>query len=164
MQREISKKPTLRAEKARDLYFDAMSSASMEFPYWYTRKWEEKEGEIPIIRRAEALKSGFEHLTPVIYPGELLVMCKASYLRGSYPMPWLSESYFMFKSDEMYKEAMQAGKLSADNVTTWGQGGGNVTQSSGNVVSIAGKFGIRKEKSLLCLKLLRSGITNLSRI
>jgi 4-hydroxyphenylacetate decarboxylase large subunit len=150
--REINLKPTKRAEKIRDLYFESKSSASMEFPYWYTRRWDELEGEIAIVRRAEALKSGFEHLTPVIYPGELLVMGKAGYLRGSYPMPWLSESYFMAKGDEMYDEAMKAGRLSADNVTTWGQGGGNLTNSSGNAISIAGKFGIRKEELPILLK------------
>ena len=151
-QREIVRKPTLRIEKIRNLYFDAKSSASMEFPYWYTRRWDEMEGEIAIVKRAEALKSGFEHLTPEIFPGELLVMGKAGYLRGSYPMPWLSESYFMAKGNEMYEEAMKAGRLSADNVTTLGQGGGNVTKSSGNVISIAGKFGIRKEELPILLE------------
>ena len=144
--REIIKKPSPRANALRELYLDAKSSASMEFPYWYTRKWEELNGDITIVRRAESLKSGFEHLTPVIYPGELLVMGKATYLRGSYPMPWLSESYFMASEDKMYKEALESGKLSADKVTTWGKGGGNVTQSEGNVISIAGKFGLRKEE------------------
>jgi len=144
--RESKAQPTERAAKARDLYFESKSSASIEFPYWYTRRWEELEGEIPIIRRAEALKSGFEHLTPVIYPGELIVMGKAGYLRGSYPMPWLSESYFMATGDKMYQEALKSGSLSADTVTTWGQGGGNVTKSEGNVISIAGKFGLRSEE------------------
>ena len=144
--REIDKRPSKRAEAQRELYLDAKSSSSMEFPYWYTRKWEELDGDITIVRRAESLKAGFEHLTPVIYPGELIVMGKAAYLRGSYPMPWLSESYFMATEDKMYKEALESGKLSADTVTTWGKGGGNVTQSEGNVLSIAGKFGLRKEE------------------
>jgi len=82
--REPKPKPTDRADSARELYFSSKSSTSMEFPYWYTRRWEELEGEIPIVRRAEALKAGFEHLTPVIYPGELLAMGKAAYLRGSF--------------------------------------------------------------------------------
>jgi len=151
-EREIIKKPTDRVDKIRNLFFETKSSASVEFTYWYTRKWEELDGEIPIIRRAEALKSGFSHLSPVIYPGELLVMGKASYLRGSYPMPWLSESYFMASEDKMYKEAQDAGKLSSDNATTWGQGGGNVTKSTGNVVSIAGKFGIRREELDILMK------------
>jgi len=153
--REISKEPSPRAKKLRDLYFDAKSSASMEFPYWYTRRWEELPGEIPIIRRAEALKSGFEHLTPVIYPGELLVMGKAGYFRGSYPMPWLSEAYFMASGDKLYREALESGKLTADTVTTMGKGGGNVTQSAGNVVSIAGKFGLRKEELPILIETAR---------
>jgi len=139
--REKKLKPTERANKARELYFSARSSTSMEFPYWYTRRWDELDGEIPLIRRAESLKAGFEHLTPVIYPGELLVMGKASYLRGSFPMPWLSEAFFLASEDKLYKEALESGKLTADTFTTMGKGGGNVTKSVGNVISIAGKFG-----------------------
>ncbi len=153
--RETKEAPTLRVEKERQLYFESSSSASVEFPYWYTRRWEELEGEIPIIRRAEALKAGFSHLTPAVLPGELLAMRKATYLRGSYPMPWLSEAFFLAKEDELYKEAQKAGKVSADEVTTMGQGGGNVTKSIGNVISIAGKFGLRKEEMPALLKIAR---------
>ncbi len=125
----------------------------MEFPYWYSRRWFELEGEIQIIRRAEALKSAFSHLTPVIFPGELLVMGKTHYLRGSYPMPWLSESFFMSVEDEMYQEALKAGMVSADMVTKWGRGGGNVTESVGNILSVAGKFGMRKDELSILIKL-----------
>ena len=143
----LEKQATPRTQAIMDLYFKTSSSVSMEFPYWYTRRWMELKGELPIIRRAEALKAGFSHLTPAIFPGELLVMGKTSYFRGSYPMPWLSGSYFMNREDEMYRAALEAGKLSADTVTKWGKGGGNVTESVGNIVSIAGKFGLRKENS-----------------
>lgn len=153
--REIKRQPTPRVDKIREQYFEAKSSASMEFPYWYTRKWDELEGEVTMIRRAESLKSGFEHLTPAIFPGELLVMGKANYLRGSYPMPWLSEAFFLAKEDEMYKEALEAGKVSSDEVTTMGQGGGNVTKSVGNVMSIAGKFGMRKEEMPMLMKIAK---------
>lgn len=145
-QREKKPAPSPRASDARERYFEAKSSASMEFPYWYTRRWEELEGEIPVVRRAEALKAGFSHLTPVIFPGELLVMGKACYLRGSFPMPWLSEAFFMVAEDKFYRDALDSGKLTADNFTTMGKGGGNVTQSTGNVISIAGKFGLRIEE------------------
>ena len=155
LSREINKKPTPRVEKIRNRYFETKSSASMEFPYWYTRRWEELEGEVPIVRRAEAMRSGFEHLTPAIFPGELLVMGKANYLRGSFPLPWLSEAFFLAKEDEMYQEALEAGKVSADEVTTMGQGGGNVTKSIGNVMSIAGKFGMRKEEMPMLLKIAK---------
>jgi len=153
--REGKRQPTRRAHEARELYFETKSSVSMEFPYWYTRRWEELEGEIPIIRRAEALKSGFEHLTPVIYPGELLPMGKASFLRGSYPMPWLSEAFFMAAEDSLYKEAQESGKLTADTFTTMGKGGGNVTKSVGKVISIAGKFGLRVEEMPVMLEVAR---------
>ncbi|MEI6840858.1 MAG: hypothetical protein WCK53_06305, partial [Methanomicrobiales archaeon] len=79
--REIKKEPSLRAGVLRDIYLGTKSSISMEFPYWYTRRWMELAGEIPITRRAEALKSAFSHLTPVIFPRELLVMRRTCYLR-----------------------------------------------------------------------------------
>ncbi|NQT26655.1 MFS transporter, partial [candidate division KSB1 bacterium] len=113
LSREEKKSATPRIEIARQMYFDTKSSASVEFPYWYTRRWEELEGEVQIIRRAEALKSGFEHLTPSVLPGELLAMRKANYLRGSYPMPWMSEGFFLSKEDDLFKEVQNAGKASA---------------------------------------------------
>jgi len=156
--REIQKEPTPRAKKMRDLYFDTLSSATVEFPYWYTRKYEELEHEIPVVRRAEALKCAFSHLTPTIWPGELLVMGKTRYYRGSFPLPWLSEGYFMAREDELYQSALAKGGASADEVTKWGAGGGNVTEDFGNVVSIAGKFGIRNEEVPALLRLARSWV------
>jgi len=151
--REIEKEPCPRVKAIRDLYFETKSSISMEFPYWYSRRWFELEGEVQIVRRAEALKSAFSHLTPIIFPGELLVMGKTHYLRGSYPMPWLSESFFMSVEDEMYQDALKAGMVSADQVTKWGKGGGNVTESGGNILSVAGKFGMRKDELSILIKL-----------
>ena len=52
----------------------------------------------------------------------------------------------MAKEDELYQAALEKGSASADEVTKWGAGGGNVTEDFGNVVSIAGKFGIRNEE------------------
>lgn len=153
--REAKKEATPRAEKARQMYFDTKSSVSVEFPYWYTRRWEELDGEVQIIKRAEALKEAFEHLTPAILPGELLVMRKANYLRGSFPMPWISEGFFLSKEDDLFIEIQNAGKASADEVTTIGQGGGNVTKSVGNVISIAGKFGLRKEEMPILIKIAK---------
>ncbi len=153
--REATDAPSSRTLRAKERYFVTKSSASIEYPYWYTRTWEALEGEIPIIRRAEAMKSAFSHITPVVYPGELIAMSKANYLRGSFPMPWLSEAYFMAAEGEMYQEALQAGKVSADTVTTMGQGGGNVTKSMGKVLSIAGKFGLRSEEMPMLVKIAK---------
>lgn len=158
VEREVKKEPTPRAKKLRDLYFDTLSSATVEFPYWYNRKYKELEHEVPVVRRAAALKCAFSHITPTIYPGELLVMGKARYYRGSFPMPWLSEGYFMAKEDELYQAAMDKGSAAADEVTKWGAGGGNVTKNFGNVVSIAGKFGIRQEEVPAMLQLAREWV------
>ncbi|MCT4621246.1 MAG: 4-hydroxyphenylacetate decarboxylase large subunit [Marinisporobacter sp.] len=156
--REVQKEPTERAKKLRDIYYDTLSSANTEFPYWYTRKWNELEGEVTVVRRAEALKYAFSHLTPVIFPSEKLVMQKASYYRGSFPMPWLSEGFFVAKEDELYKEALDRGSASSGELSKFGTGGGNVTESFGNVVSIAGKFGMRKEEIPVLVKLAKEWV------
>lgn len=156
--REINQPPCPRARKLRDLYFQALSSATNEFPYWYTRKYTELEGEVPVVRRAAALKEAFSHLTPAIFPGELLVMGKAHYYRGSFPMPWLSEGYYMAKGDELYQAALEKGSSSADELSKFGSGGGNVTESFDEVISIAGKFGMRREEVPALLHIARQWV------
>jgi len=156
--REIRQEPCKRAGKLRDLYYQTFSSATNEFPYWYTRKYMQQDNEVPVVRRALALKCAFSHLTPSIFPGELIVMGKAHYYRGSFPMPWLSEGYYMAKEDELYKAALAKGSASADEVSKFGAGGGNVTENFGNVISIAGKFGIRKEEMPAMLKVAQAWV------
>jgi len=156
--REVKREPTPRARKLRDLYYQTLSSATNEFPYWYTRRYTELDNEVPVVRRALALKCAFSHLTPTIYPGELIVMGKAHYYRGSFPMPWLSEGYYMAKEDELYQAALDKGSSSADQVSRFGAGGGNVTQNFGNVVSIAGKFGMRLEEVPAMLRTARAWV------
>ena len=134
--REIAGEPCPRAKRLREIYYDALSSASNEFPYWYTREYMRHDNEISVVRRALALEAAFRHLTPSIFPGELLVMRKTHHYRGSFPMPWLSEGYYMASEDELYQEALARGSASADEVSTFGTGGGNVTRSFGPVVSI----------------------------
>jgi 4-hydroxyphenylacetate decarboxylase large subunit len=146
VEREVNQQPSTRAARLRELYYQTLSSATSEFPYWYTRMHRQLDGELPVIRRAMALKYAFSHLTPTIYPGELIVMGRAHYYRGSYPMPWLSEGYYMDKEDELHKAAMATGGASADELSKFGAGGGNVTQNFGKVVSLAGKFGMRQEE------------------
>ncbi|MHC1747208.1 MAG: 4-hydroxyphenylacetate decarboxylase large subunit [Cellulosilyticaceae bacterium] len=156
--REIKKEPSQRAKRLRDIYYDTLSSCNTEFPYWYTRRWNELEGEVTVVRRAESLKTAFSHLTPSILPGEKLVMQKTNFYRGSFPMPWLSESFFVAKEDELYKESLKRGSASAGELSKFGTGGGNVTKSFGNVISIAGKFGMRKEEVPVLLKLSKAWI------
>jgi len=155
MDREIKREPHPRVQKLKDIFMDTLSSASNEFPYWYTREYMLHDNDVPVVRRAKALKSAFSHATPVIIPGELLVMRKAPYFRGSFPMPWLSEGFYMAKEDEFYQEALKRGSASVDEHSKFGQGGGNVPHSFGKVVSIAGKFGMRQEEIPALLKLAR---------
>lgn len=153
--REIRKEPHPRVQKLKDIFMQTLSSANNEFPYWYTREYMLHDGEVPVVRRALALKAAFSHLTPVIFPGELLVMHKAAFFRGSFPMPWLSEGFYMANEDAFYQEALKRGSASVDEHSKFGTGGGNVTKSFGKVVSISGKFGIRQEEVPIMLKLAR---------
>ncbi|HNX42400.1 MAG TPA: MFS transporter, partial [Candidatus Aminicenantes bacterium] len=143
--REIKREPHPRVKKLKDIFLQSLSSANNEFPYWYSRTYFALDNEVPVVRRAQSLKVAFSHLTPVIFPGELLTMHKASFFRGSFPMPWLSEGYYMAKEDEFYQEALKRGGASADQHSTFGTGGGNVVKGFGKVVSMAGKFGMRQE-------------------
>jgi 4-hydroxyphenylacetate decarboxylase large subunit len=151
--REVMGEASPRAKKQRDQFFTTKSSVSLEFPYWYTRQYMQDDNEIPVIRRARALKVAFSHLTPVIYPGELQVIKRARYFRGSYPMPWLTESGYLSEDDPWFKKAKETGATAAGEVTQFGEGGGNLTESTGTVVSIAGKYACRQEEMPAHLKL-----------
>ncbi len=165
-ERETKGRPTERADRLRELYFQTLSTASVDFPYWYSRKYRELEGEIPIVRRAMALKHAFSHIPTTIFPGELLVGGKTHHYRGSFPMPWLSAGYFTSRADEFERES-DSGEgheeappsqrdNTADDLAQFGSGGGNVTRSFGKVVSIAGKFGMRREEIPALMDIARS--------
>lgn len=144
-----------RIEKLKEIYMDSLSSTNNEFPYWYTREYFQHDNEIPVIRRAKALKCAFSHLTPVIYPGELMTMRKGAFFRASFPMPWLSEGFYMANESSFYQEALKRGSASVDEHSKFGQGGGNVPKSFGKVISIAGKFGMRQEEVPALLELAK---------
>lgn len=152
--REIKREPHERVKKIRDIFMDTLSTADNEFPYWYTRVYMENDSEVPVVRRAKALKAAFSHLTPVFYPHESLVMHKTANFRGSFPMPWLSEGFYM-ANEEAFKAQVNNAGAAADEHSQMGQGGGNVTKSFGPVVSIAGKFGMRQEEVPALLELAK---------
>ena len=149
-EREIQKEPTPRAKKLLELYYATLSSIDTEFSYWYTRKWDELEGDVLTVRRAAALKSAFSHLTPNIIPGEKLVMQKMAFYRGSFPMPWVAESFLLEEEKKVKTGAVSSGDA------VMGTGGGNVVANFGKVVSVAGKFGLREEEAPSLRKLARA--------
>jgi len=153
VEREIKKEPHERIKYLKEIYMDALSSINNEFPYWYTREYLKHDNEMPVVRRAMALKAGFSHLTPAIFPRELLTVRKGPFFRGSFPMPWLTESFFVTQGDALYQESVKRGSASAGEHSKFGAGGGNVTESFGNVVSVAGKFGVRQEEVPVMVKL-----------
>lgn len=137
-----------RATKLLDEYYQALASTTTEWQYNFTRKWEELEGELTILRRAKAQAYAFSHLEPAIYPGELIVGGKTNYLRGSFGNPWLIQSFFVSKSSELYDKykSDSNARNAMDKVAQIGTGGGNVTHDLPGVISLAGKFGLRAEE------------------
>lgn len=152
-ERENQLTPTERASYLmNNLFYQAYSSANTEFPYWYTRKFAECGGDVPEVRRAKALACAYAHSTPSIYPRDLLPGGKTSFLRGGFPMPWLTNSFYLAKEDELKNQARSTNSV-IDDMAQLGTGGGNVVKTTGKVVSLAGKFGIRSEEIPVLTKL-----------
>ncbi len=152
--REIKLEATPRAKELMQLYYQAFASSNTEFPYWYTRAYAEADGDVQEVRRAKALACAYAHTTPSIYPRDLLPGGKTSFLRGGFPMPWLTNSFYLAKEAEL-KSLADSGSVVIDELAQLGRGGGNVVKSVGKVVSLAGKFGIRAEEVPVLTKLAR---------
>lgn len=138
--------PTERFTKLINIYYAMKNTVDMEIPYWYNRVWWENEGDVIEIRRAKAYGAALSHTTPTIWPGEKLVMNKTKNWRGAFPFPWVDASFFNAQAEALMNEADAPPLAAADAVSVVGAGGGNVTKNFGNVISIAQKFGMRKEE------------------
>jgi 4-hydroxyphenylacetate decarboxylase large subunit len=156
MEREIKLQSTPRVkELMQKFYFQAYSSANVEFPYWYTRAFAEADGDVIEVRRAKALACAYAHTTPSIYPGDLLPGGKASYIRGGFPMPWITNSFYLANEGEWLDSVAKGGNAASDRAAILATGGGNVVKDEGKVISLAGKFGIRAEEVPVLTKLAR---------
>jgi len=140
------------SQRLMELYYGLKVTADMEVPYWYNRVWWENEGDVPVVRRAKAMAACLSHITPTILPYEKLVMNKTKTIRGAFPFPWVCASFFNAQAEALMNEVDAPAESEADSVSVVGSGGGNVTQSYGNVISIAKKFGMRKEEIPVLLK------------
>lgn len=138
-------KPAPGLTKLIDVYYLLKNTVDMEYPYWYNRVWFEHPGDLTIIRRARAEAAALSHMTPTIQPYEKLVMQKAKNVRGAFPFPWVTASFFNAQAEALMAEVDAPALSEADAISIVGAGGGNVTKSYGNVISIAKKFGMRKE-------------------
>ena len=134
------------SKKLMDTYYTLKVTADMEAPYWYNRVWWENDGEVTIVRRAKAMAAALSHMTPTIQPYEKIVMNKTKNVRGGFPFPWTTASFFNAQAEALMAEVDAPAESEADAVSIVGAGGGNVTESYGEVISIAKKFGMRKEE------------------
>ena len=152
---EEIKEPSPRFKKLIQIYYSMKNTIDMEYPYWYNRTWWENEGDITEIRRAKAEAAALSHMTPTILPGELLFGNKTRNFRGAFCFPWVDASFFNTAAEAMLAGVDAPPLAPADAVSVVGTGGGNVTADFGNVVSIAQKFGIRKDEVPCLVKCAR---------
>lgn len=87
-----------------ETYYTLKNTADMEIPYWYNRVWLENEGELLLVRRAKAMGAALAHVTPTIQPYEKLVMNKTKNVRGAFPFPWVSPSFFNQQAEALMNE------------------------------------------------------------
>ncbi len=139
-------------KRLMEIYYNLKVTADMEAPYWYNRTWWENDGDVTIVRRAKAMASCLSHITPTILPYEKLVMNKTKNVRGAFPFPWVCASFFNAQAEALMNEVDAPSESEADSVSVVGAGGGNVTESYGEVISIAKKFGMRKEEIPVLVK------------
>lgn len=139
-------------KRLMEIYYNLKVTADMEAPYWYNRTWWENDGDVIIVRRAKAMAACLSHMTPTILPYEKLVMNKTKNVRGAFPFPWVCASFFNAQAEALMNEVDAPAESEADSVSIVGAGGGNVTKSYGNVISIAKKFGMRKEEIPVLVK------------
>jgi 4-hydroxyphenylacetate decarboxylase large subunit len=144
-----------RFNKLINIYYIMKNTIDMEYPYWYNRTWWENEGDLPEIRRAKAEAAALSHMTVTIWPGEKLVMNKTRNWRGAFAFPWVDASFFNAVAEALMNEVDAPPESAADAVSVVGAGGGNVTQSYGNVVCIAKKFGLRKDEVPVLVKVAK---------
>ena len=133
-------------------YYVLLNTVDIELTYWYNRVYWENTDEIPMIRRAKALAATYAHIIPTIQPYEKLVINKTKYVRGAYPFPWVSCSFFNAQAEALLAQAAAPARSEADEISIVAAGGGNVTQDFGEVISLAKKFGIRKESIPVLVK------------
>ena len=123
--------PSPRFTKLMDIYYVMKNTIDMEYPYWYNRSWWQNEGDLPEIRRAKAEAYALEHMTPTIWPQELLVMNKTKNWRGAFCFPWVDASFFNAQAEALLAQADAPALAEADKMSVVGAGGGNVTKSFG---------------------------------
>ena len=138
--------------KLLDTYYILKNSVDMEIPYWYNRVWQENNGDLTEVRRCKAMAAALSHSTPTIQPYEKVVMQKNRNVRGAFPFPWVTASFFNAQAKALMNEVDAPAESMADSVSIVGAGGGNVTKSYGNIICLAKKFGIRKEEIPVLVK------------
>ena len=153
--REVKKTACPRAAKLLQEFYDAKISLDTTFPYWYTRTWIKEEGQHPLVRRGLAMKSAFSHLEAAIRPDEILVMSRNKYVRGASITPWTANEFPLSDEERAKKDSKKASNKALEEVTILATGGGVVSESTPEVLSMARRYGMRIEEHAALIEICR---------
>ncbi|WP_346905021.1 pyruvate formate lyase family protein, partial [Faecalicatena contorta] len=153
--REVKKSACPRARKLLQEFYDAKISLDTTFPYWYTRTWIKEEGQHPLVRRGLAMKSAFSHLEAAIRPDEILVMSRNKYVRGASITPWTANEFPLSDEERAKKDSKKASNKALEEITILATGGGVVSESTPEVLSMARRYGMRVEEHAALIEICR---------
>ena len=154
-EREVKKSACARAKQLLQEFYDAKISLDTTFPYWYTRTWQKEEGQHPMIRRGLAMKSAFSHLEAAIRPSEILVMSRNKYVRGASITPWTANEFPLSDEERAEQDKKIASNKALEEITILATGGGVVSESTPQVLSMARRYGLRAEEHAALIEICR---------
>ncbi len=99
-----------------------------------------------MIRRGLAMKSAFSHLEAAIRPSEILVMSRNKYVRGASITPWTANEFPLSDEERAEQDKKIASNKALEEITILATGGGVVSESTPQVLSMARRYGLRAEE------------------
>lgn len=97
---ENRKGSTLRVARCADRLF-TLPEICVERDRYYTRSYQQTEGELPALRQAKAFAETLEHMSVRIEEDELIVGCPCSKIRGGAVLPEMNAQWLASELDDM---------------------------------------------------------------
>ncbi|MGN0968676.1 MAG: glycyl radical protein [Oscillospiraceae bacterium] len=97
---ETRKGSTARVAACAERIF-TLPEICVERERYYTRSYQQTEGELPVLRQAKAFAETLDHMSVRIDEGELIVGCPCSKARGGAVLPELNAQWLRREVDDM---------------------------------------------------------------
>ncbi len=110
------------------------------------------------------MKSAFSHLEAAIRPDEILVMSRNKYVRGASIPPWTANEFPLSDEERAKKDSKKASNKALEEITILATGGGVVSESTPEVLSMARRYGMRVEEHAALIEICRYWQSSLPRI